>query len=79
MWRHIEFEVGDLMWLNIKNFKIPKTLPNKFVPKYVGPFKIIHKPHPNVYILQLSTTLVAHLTFHVSKLKLVHENKKRKD
>jgi len=50
-----------------------------FVPKYVSPYKIIRKPHPNVYTLQLLTTLVAHSNFHVSKLKLVHEDKKRKD
>jgi hypothetical protein len=34
--RHIEFEVGDLMWLNIKDFKMPETLVNRFVPKYTG-------------------------------------------
>jgi len=52
---------------------------NRFVPKYVGFYKIICKPHPDVYTLQLLMTLVAHPTFHVSKLKLVHEDKKRKD
>jgi hypothetical protein len=71
--------VGDLVWLNIKDFKKLKTLANRFVPKYVSPYKIIRKPHPDVYTLQLPTTLVAHSTFHVSKLKLVHEDKKRKD
>jgi hypothetical protein len=49
--RYIEFEVGDLMWLNIKDFKMPKTLANRFVLKYVGLYKIIHKPHPDVYTL----------------------------
>jgi hypothetical protein len=67
------------VWLNIKNFKMPKTLANRFVLKYACLYKIICKPHFDVYILQLLTTLVAHSTFHVSKLKLVHEDKKRKD
>jgi hypothetical protein len=58
---------------------MPKTLVNKFVPKYVSPYKIIHKTHPDVYILQLPMMLVAHLTFHMSKLKPIHEDKKRKD
>jgi hypothetical protein len=49
--RHIEFEVGHLGWLNIKNFKMLETLVNRFVPKYAGLYKIIRKPHPNVYTL----------------------------
>ncbi len=49
--RHIEFEVGDLVWLNIKDFKMPETLANMFIPKYVSLYKIIRKPHPNVYTL----------------------------
>jgi hypothetical protein len=33
----------------------------------------------DVYILQLPTMLVTDSTFHVSKLKPIHEDKKRKD
>jgi len=50
--RHIEFEVGDLVWLNI-DFKMFETLVHWFIPKYVDPCKIICKPRPDVYILQL--------------------------
>jgi hypothetical protein len=49
--RHIEFEVGDLMWWNIKDFKMLKTLMNRFFPKDVGPYKVICKPHLDVYTL----------------------------
>jgi hypothetical protein len=77
--RHIKFKMGDLMWLNIKDFKMPKTLANRFVLEYTGLYKVIHKPHPDVYILQLPITLIVHPTFHVSKLKPIHDNKKRKD
>jgi hypothetical protein len=49
--RHIKFKVGDLMWLTIKDFKMLKTLVNKFIPKYAGPHKMICKPHPDVYTL----------------------------
>ncbi len=42
LWKHIEFEVGDLVLLNIKDFKMLKTFAKKFVPKYMG--QIIHKP-----------------------------------
>jgi len=77
--RHIKFKVGDLMWLNIKDFKMTEILGNRLVPKYVGPYKIICKLYHDVYTLQPPTTLVTHPSFHVSKLKLVHEDKKRKD
>jgi hypothetical protein len=77
--KHIEFKVGDLMRLNIKDFKMPETLANTFVPKYVGLYKVIRKPHLDVHTLQLPTTLVAHPTFYVFKLKPIHEDKKRKD
>jgi len=77
--KHIEFEVEDLVQLNIKDFKMPKILANRFIPKYVGPYKVILKPHLDVYTLQLPMTLVAHQTFHVSKLKPVHEDTKKKD
>jgi hypothetical protein len=42
---------------------MPKTLVNMFILKYAGPYKIIHKPHPNVYTLQLLTMLVDHSIF----------------
>lgn len=38
---------------------------------------MVYKLHPNVYILLLPTTFVAHSTFHVSKLKLFYKNKKK--
>ncbi len=31
--RHIKFNVGDLMWLNIKDFKMMENLGNRFIPK----------------------------------------------
>jgi hypothetical protein len=51
LWRHNEFKVGDLVWLKTKDFKMPKTLANRFIPKYVGPYKIIRKPYLDVYTL----------------------------
>jgi hypothetical protein len=43
-WRHIEFEVRDLVW-NTQKFGI------RFVPKYANPYKVICKLYLNVYIL----------------------------
>jgi hypothetical protein len=49
---------------------MPDGLAPFFTSKYAGFYEILHKLHPNVYTLKLSTNFVAHLTFHVSKLKL---------
>jgi hypothetical protein len=74
--RCIKLKMGDLMWLNIKDFKMLEALANRFIPEYAGLYKVIHKPHPDVYTLQLLTTLVVHPTFHVSKLKPIHDTRK---
>ncbi len=59
-----------------KNFKMLKTLTNRFIPKYMGPYKVIGKPYLDVYTLQLPTMLVAHLTFHVGS-QFMRTRKKR--
>jgi hypothetical protein len=63
--------------LDIRDFKMPKTLAARFVPKYVVPYKITNKPHPNVYTFLLPTTFVVHLMFHVFELKLFKMDNKR--
>jgi len=50
-----------------------------FTVKYAGPYEIVAKPHLNVYMLKWLTSFVAHLIFHVSKLKLFPRDKKRLD
>jgi hypothetical protein len=41
-----------------------------FIVKYMGPYEILHKSHPNLYTLKLPPNFVAYPTFHVLKLKL---------
>jgi len=77
--KHIEFEVGQHMWLNIQDLKMLDGLAPRFITKYVKPYKIFHKLHPNMYTLKLLVNFVAHLTFHVSKLKLFLPDKQRLD
>lgn len=50
-----------------------------FVVKYTGPYETVVKPHLNVYILKWLTNFVAHLIFHVSKLKLFLRDEKGLD
>jgi hypothetical protein len=58
---------------------MPQTSASPFIEKYARPYKLLYKLHPNVYILLLPTTFVAHSTFHVFKLKLFYKNKKKKN
>jgi hypothetical protein len=55
---------------------MPETLVVHFIPKYAGLYRIMHKPHPDLYTL-LTTTFMAHPTFHVSKLKSFKVDDKR--
>jgi hypothetical protein len=49
---------------------MPNRLAPCFIAKYARPYEILHKLHPNMYTLKLLANFVAHLTFHVAKLKL---------
>jgi hypothetical protein len=56
------------MMLNIRDFKMLEALAACFIRKYAGPYRVMHKPHLNVYTL-LAITFMVHPMFHVSKLK----------
>jgi len=59
------------MWLNIKNFQLPKGLSHKFLGPYVGPFKMLEKKFLDTYKLELPNFFKVHPVFHVSLLKPV--------
>jgi hypothetical protein len=73
----LNFEEGDEMWLNIKNFRLPKGFSHKFLGPYAGPFKMLEKKFPDTYKLELPENLRIHPTFHVSFLKLVTRDASR--
>jgi hypothetical protein len=62
--------MGQHMWLNLRDFKMLDGLVPQFIAKYERPYEIIHKPHLDMYTLKFLVNFVAHLTFHVLKLKL---------
>ncbi len=64
--REVNFEEGDEVWLNIKNFRLPKGLSHKFLGPYAGPFNVLEKKFLDTYKLELSENLKVHLVFHVS-------------
>jgi len=75
--QEVKFQEGDEMWLNIKNFRLPKGLSHKFLGPYAGPFKVLKKKLFDTYKLELPENLKIHPTFHVSLLKLVTHDASR--
>jgi len=67
----VKFQEGDEVWLNIKNFQLPKGLSHKFLGPYAGPFKVLEKKLSDTYKLKLPKNLKVHPTFHVFLLKSV--------
>lgn len=78
--RDVSFEIGDLVYLDAKNVKTTATAgtANKLQPRYHGPFKIIDRPSPLNYKLDLPPGSRIHPVFHVSKLRrhIVHDPEK---
>jgi len=64
----MEFEVGEHVRLNIRDFKMPDGLALCFIANYAWLYEILHKSNFDVYTLKLLTNFVAHLTFYLSKL-----------
>jgi hypothetical protein len=54
--REVKFQEGDEVWLNIKNFQLPKGLSHTFLGPYADPFKVLEKKLSNTYKLELSET-----------------------
>jgi len=56
--RRAEFTEGDLVYLLMKNLKLPKHRAQKLTPKYIGPFRIVKEMEKGVtYQLELSPEL----------------------
>jgi len=77
--REVNFEEGDEVWLNIKNFRLPEGLNHKFLGPYAGPFKVLEKKLSDTYKLKLPKNLKVHPVFHVWLLKSVVRDASRPD
>ena len=68
--QHIDFNIGDLVYLDASDIKTPLDGPaDKLNPRFYGPFKIIGKPDPLNYLLDLPPGSRLHPVFSVSKLR----------
>jgi hypothetical protein len=67
--RDVHLKAGQLVLLSSKNLSWPASVTKKFVPKFLGPFKVLEVIGAVNYKLDLPATLPVHPVFHISLLK----------
>jgi hypothetical protein len=72
--RHVEYQVGDQVMLSTANIRLKAVGSPKLLPRFVGPFKVVHKVSSTVYRLDLPERWQIHNAFHVALLKPYHKS-----
>ncbi|XP_059078201.1 uncharacterized protein LOC131876746 [Cryptomeria japonica] len=74
---NVEFKVGDKVFLrmDLVQFKTPKGLSASLGRRFDGPFTIVGRIGKVAYKLKLPAHLRVHNVFHVSQLRLYHQDK----
>ena len=70
--RNAPFKTGDLVYLSTKNISFAKGLARKLIPKFIGPYKIVHDFDNSSFRLELPANLKrrgVHDVFHSSLLR----------
>jgi len=68
--RDVTFEIGDLVYLDGEHIrKESDRSTNKLQQRFLGPYKIVDRPSPLNYKLDLPPKSRLHPVFHVSKLR----------
>ena len=70
----VQYEVGEMAWLNSQHVTLKAVGTRKLLPKWLGPFKILAKPSPVNYVLDTPAHYRIHTTFHVSMLRRAYDN-----
>jgi hypothetical protein len=66
--RHVDYKVGQMVWLDIRNLNTGRPT-KKLDVRRTGPFPIIDRISPVAYKLQLPRSWRVHPVFHISLLQ----------
>jgi hypothetical protein len=67
--KQLDFEPGDLVWLNLRKERFLDLRKSKLMPRANGLFKVLEKINENAYKLDLPADFGVSPTFHIGDLK----------
>ncbi|KAL6203645.1 hypothetical protein ACLB2K_027345 [Fragaria x ananassa] len=70
--RLVEFEEGDMVWINLNKERFPRGKFGKLHDRGGGPYKILKRVGANAYVLELPDDIGVSTTFNIADLQAYH-------
>jgi hypothetical protein len=67
--KQLIFELGELVWLHLRNDRFPTLRKSKFMPWADGPFKVLERINDNAYKLDLRVDFGVSPIFNIADFK----------